>query len=209
MITERIKLSNSGAGMNEVLALSDSVAASLGLSKKKSFHLRLLAEELLSMVRAIAGDFSAEFWIEEDNRICKLHLEAERTTLDYARRKELLSVSTKGENVARRGIMEKIRDLIEAGLSGMEESYKLQADYGVGMFNYGALGILDTGMSETLYAWSMQKYKNELESRDNENEDEAEARDELEKSIIANIADDVRVGVRKNSFELIIEKNFN
>ena len=72
------------------------------------------------------------------------------------------------------------------------------------MFSYGAIGINDTAMSDAVFSWSMQKYKSEIENRP----EEEEAQDELEKSIIANIADDVRVGVRKNSLEIVIIKNF-
>ncbi len=204
MITERIKISNDGTGMKNALGLAEALAVSLGLSKKESFHLRLLAEEMFSMVRAIAGNFSANFWIEEEKRLCRLHLEASKMDLDYGKRRELLSVSTEGKNTARRGIMEKVREVVEAGLYAVAEGYNIQAEYGIGMFNYGAMGIQDTVMSETLYAWSMQKYKSEIESRP----DKSEALDEIEKSIIANIADDVRVGVRKDSLEILVQKKF-
>ncbi|MBQ3764941.1 MAG: hypothetical protein II869_08215, partial [Synergistaceae bacterium] len=118
---------------------------------------------------------------------------------------ELLSVSTTGENTAHLGIMEKIRGIIEAGMYGLEEGFKLQAKYGTGMFSYGALGVIDDGMSDALYSWSMQKYRADIEAK---GDDEADSVDELEKSIIANIADDVKVGIRKDSLELTVVKKF-
>ena len=203
--TQHIKISNDGSGMNEALNMTDKVAASLQLSKKESFQLRLLSEEMFSMVRAIAGNFTADFWIEEENRNCKLRLETAKMALDYEKRKEFLSVSTKGENIARRGIMEKIRDIFEAGLYGMEEGFKMQSKYGGGMYMYGSIDSMDIGIADAIYAWSMEKYKSEVEADISEN---ADAWDEIEKSIIANIADDVKVGVRKDSLEIIIEKKF-
>ena len=208
MKTEHIKISNDGTGMNEALNLTDSLAVSLKLSKKQSFHLRLLAEEMFSMVRAIAGNFNADFWIEENDRNCQLHLETAKMQLDYEKRREFLSVSTTGKNIASRGIMEKIRDIFEAGLYGMEESLKLQSEYGGGLSLYGAmdnLGTMDVGLADAIYSWSMQKYKSEIEAERSDNPDEW---DEIEKSIIANIADDVKVGVRKDSLGIIIEKKF-
>ncbi|MBQ9419717.1 MAG: hypothetical protein IJU31_04990 [Synergistaceae bacterium] len=205
MQTEHIKISSDGTGMDEALNLTDSVAETLGLAKKESFRLRLLAEELLGMVRAVAGNIDADFWIREDNRKCALHVASEKVSLNYAARSELLSVSTKGKNTAGLGIMEKIRNIIEAGLYSLEEGLNIQNEYGSGVFLYGSVGVLDVGLEQAVYAWSMQKYKSDVESVRAENPDEW---DELEKSIIANIADDVSVGVRKGNFEIIVSKQF-
>ena len=203
MISEKIAVNNSGSGMNEALALTDRTAQALSLSKKEAFHLRLLAEEMMSMVNAITGDFVANFWVENEGRDCTLHLSA-KSELDYEKRSEMLSVSTSGKNTAQLGIMEKIRGFFEAGLWGIGEGFKLQAEYAAPMFGYGMVGI-DAGMTETMYSWSMQKYKSDVESA---KDDDPDAWDELEKSIIANIADDVNVGVRRDGVELSVHKNF-
>ena len=207
MISEKIAVNNSGSGMNEALALTDRTAQALGLSRKDAFHLRLLAEEMLGMVRAITGDFMANFWLENDGKDCTLHISA-KSDMDYQKRKDMLSVSTTGKNTANVGIMEKVRSFFEAGLWGMEEGFRLQAQYSTGIFGYGAIG-LDAGMTDAMtdamYSWSMQKYKSDVE---NAREDNPDAWDELEKSIIANIADDVNVGVRRDGVELSVHKNF-
>lgn len=207
MTTDKIKISNDGSGMEAAIDLAEKTADFMRLEQKNRFYLRLLAEEMLSMVRAITGNFTAEFWIEEKDRNCKLCLKA-KSELDYQKRREFVSVSTAGKNSAALGIMEKIREIIEAGLYSMEESFELQSEYGTGMFNYGALGVIDTAMSEAVYSWSMQKYKSEVKSERTENPTAFEAWDELEKSIIANVADDVTVGVRKDSIELTVQKKF-
>ena len=203
--TERINIEKSGSGMPEALTMTEKTVSLMQLSSKDVLKARLLAEEMFSMVRSIAGEFSAEFWIEqEEDRTCTLHLEA-KSELDYGKRQELISVSTSGRNSARLGIMDKIRGMFEAGLYGIEESFKLQAEYGTGMFSYGALGVPDDGMSEALYSWSMQKYKEDVEAGKDTDPD---SWDELEKSIIANIADDVQVGTKKDKIELVVIKKF-
>ena len=204
--TEKIKLTNTGEGMNEALTMTEKAASLFNLDDKNRLRARLLAEELLSMTRSIAGEFSADYWIdlEEGTRNFIIHLEA-KTQLDYSKRKELLSVSTTGQNTANPGIMDKIRGIFEAGLYNIEESFQLQAEYGTGMFSYGALGAVDDGMSEAVYAWSMQKYKQGVEAEKN---NEPDAWDELEKSIIANIADDVSVGVLRDKVTLTVRKKF-
>ena len=208
MSTERIKITNTGSGMNYALNLTENFSQTLNLNSKMTSRLRLLTEEMLSMVRSITENFTAEFYIEAEDNICRFHLEA-RSDLDYRKRRELLSVSTEGKNIAPVGIMEKIRGIFEAGLVHMEDSFNLQAEYGGGYLDYGMLGSIDAGMSQAVYAWSMQKYKDSVNSQrqDEDNAAAVDAWDELEKSIIANIADEVQVGVTKSGVELIITKS--
>ena len=208
MSTERIKITNTGSGMNYALNLTENFSQTLNLNSKMTSRLRLLTEEMLSMVRSITENFTAEFYIEAEDNICRFHLEA-RSDLDYRKRRELLSVSTEGKNIAPVGIMEKIRGIFEAGLVHMEDSFNLQAEYGGGYIDYGMLGSIDSGMSQAVYAWSMQKYKQSVDSQrqDEDNAAAVDAWDELEKSIIANIADEVQVGVTKSGVELIITKS--
>ena len=204
MTIQRIKISNTGENMNAALDLTEKTAKSMGLSSRDTLRLRLLAEEMMSMVRAITGSFTAEYWLEHEGTTCKLVLSA-KSELDYGKRSEFLSVSTTGKNTAKTGIMEKIRGIFEAGLYGMEQSFAAQAEYGVGMYSAGMMGAVDAGMTEAIYAWSMQKYRDEVESKRTEYPD---VWDELEKSIIANLADEVSVGVTKNGVELTVQKKF-
>ena len=209
MSTERIKITNTDSGMNYALNLTENFSQTLKLNAKMTSRLRLLTEEMLSMVRAITEDFSAEFYIEcDDDNVCKFHLEA-KSNLDYRKRRDLLSVSTKGKNIAPIGIMEKIRGIFEAGLVHMEDSFNLQAEFGGGYLDYSVLGSIDSGMSQAVYAWSMQKYKDSVNSQRQNDDNTAalDAWDELEKSIIANIADEVQVGVTKDGVELIVTKS--
>ena len=199
-----VKISGTGEGMKDALDLTEKTAAALVLSSRETLRLRLLAEEMLNMVLTIAGDISADFGLDHEGQDCRLTLSA-KSELDYQKRRDLLSASTTGKNTARLGIMDKIRGMFEAGLYGMEEGFALQAKSGVGMFGYGMLDIADAGMSDAIYAWSMQKYRTELEA---ERDNDSDAWDELEKSIIANIADEVSVGVRKDGVELVVHKNF-
>ena len=53
-----------------------------------------------------------------------------------------------------------------------------------------------------LYSWSLYSYKIAVE----ENEEDAYA--ELERSIVAKLADDIVVGVRSNNVEIIVKKSF-
>ncbi|MBQ1920548.1 MAG: hypothetical protein IIU24_04240 [Selenomonas sp.] len=66
-------------------------------------------------------------------------------------------------------------------------------------------------MATDTYTWSLEKYRRDLKKADSQTESEEDEYgdlDELEKSIVANIADDVRVSVSGNRIEMIIRKNF-
>ena len=217
MITERVIVSNNGEGFTEALNLTDEIAEYCGVvPMKEGLALRLLAEELLGLVKNIAGDFSAEFWIEEDKHVYQIHLESLKVDLNYFGRKELLSVSTTG-NTAHRSLKEKIHEVIEAGLRSFEKTYvnasmrnfeenhDIKENGDVEIFTAdGTVETFSSGLSDKVYAWSMQKYKAQLATTHKG----TEFNDELEKSILMKFADDVRVGVRKDGFEIVIQKQF-
>ena len=218
MQTEKIRIQNSGEGMDEALDAAERFAASLrdrdagqgggpeeGCPKRDPLRLRLLTEETLGMVRSIVGRFSAAFWLEAEGGECRLHLEA-TADMDLRKRRELISASSEGRNMAAKGIMGKIRELIEAGLYSMDESLRLQEEYGVGILNYGTLGMMEEDMSQAMYSWSMQKYRDSVAAARGDSAAANEAWDELEKSIVANVADEVRVGIREDAVELVIIK---
>lgn len=213
MQTEKIKISNNGEGMNDALELTRKTADSIGLTGKNHYYLCLLSEELLGMVRAMVGNFEASFWleswIEDATRKCKIHLDAE-SQINYATKQDLIAVSSSKKNAFSFGIMEKVRNIMEGFLYNMEESFKFQSEYGTGMLDYGTLGMTGSEISQAVYSWSMSKYKKSIENQKNNSDNESlnEAWDELEKSIIANIADDVQVGIKDNIISVIILKNF-
>ena len=47
-----------------------------GLDGKGAIHMNLLAEEVLCMVRAMVGEFSARFWIEDEGGEYRIHVDA-------------------------------------------------------------------------------------------------------------------------------------
>ena len=55
--------------MEAALAQVDMVSACKGLSTKDTLCLRLLAEETMAMVRAIAGNENGELWMEDEDQL--------------------------------------------------------------------------------------------------------------------------------------------
>ncbi len=191
MKTDVIVVSSKGSKMDAALAQTEKVAVYKGLTHKNALHLRLLAEEMMSMLGSIAGEVEGKFWIEDEDDIYQLHLQA-KTDMDAAQRKQLVSAASSGQNEAHKGIMGKLRAFFEP-------DDDLPVFYNVGM---GPTGDI---IGET--AWSMHAYREELERYIHENRKGADAAwDELEKSVVAHVADDVKVSIKGRTVEMTIIK---
>ncbi len=158
------------------LETADAFARKMGMNRKQTVRLRLLTEETIGMLREMAGDYRAELWFEGENKLCELHLMID-TQMDADKKADLLSVSTTGNNESVHGFMGRMRNMIENMMLGKPE----------------------TASRGNTAAWSLSDYRKRLESGE-----ESEEWDELERSIVANIADDILVGVEKNSVSMVI-----
>lgn len=193
-------------------ALNETQAAAdyRGLSHKESLQLRLLAEEMLGMLREITGEPEAAFWVESEGKQFQLHLSAQPRLTD-SMREELLSTSTTGKNAAITGVMGKLRDIFERAF--VEPKLVNQSAYymqgALPPYGIGGLNPMTYSLNAEMVAWSMNRYKTTINE---EKEIKPEARtqwDELEKSIVANLADEVSVAIRGREVEMTVYKNFD
>ena len=115
-----IQVSSRGDGMEEALAATETAGKESGLSRKETLHLRLLAEELFGMVRSLAGQAEGRYALEREEKRFLLRLSA-AVTMTQELRKQLIAVSSQGENAAARSFMGKIRDMIAAALLPRED----------------------------------------------------------------------------------------
>ncbi len=169
------------------------------LDKKKASHLRLLAEELICMLPELLSFSKGEFWIEHKGTEFELHTQIKpNTALTWDKRESLLKVSTSGKNAAAKGILNKILLTVEWMLI---DSDNLSENLTNNMYNFYDMGRANipafVGTS-----WSLEAYRKQAHGKDNEEWDE------LEKSIIANIADDVIVGMESKQVNIIVKKQF-
>ena len=202
MRTTKIKVNSLGYGMEMALDEVESFSCKMGFGERSARRARLLAEETMSMVRAIVEDFSADFWMEgSPDGSCELHLLAD-ALMNYDKKQELIGTSSKQRNEASVGIMGKIKDFIEDSLYNMKDG----ATVSVGDMHCMSMG--GVGMAADAYMWSLQQYRYDVEKKADEDTEMEEALDELEKSIVANIADDIQVSVEGNHIEMIIRKKF-
>lgn len=202
MQTRKITINSNGSGMPWALDMVEEFSRDMGFDERSARRTRLLAEETMSMVRAIVGEFVAEFWMESKPECsCILHLQAD-SPMNFEKKQELIETSSRQRNEASVGIMGRIQDFIEDSLYSMEYS-QLVTMGGSEIMSLGGVALAMDG-----YMWSLDKYREDMEQKSDEEAVMDAALEELEKSIVANIADDIRVYVKGNDIEMIIEKNF-
>ena len=192
------KIENGIRDLEAILQESENVANYNGLNQNQTLQLRLLCEEIDGMLPKIIGDFDGDFWIEFENGICKMNISIELRDFTIEKKKELISVATNKKNAAEKGLVSKICSAIEDFFlnEGNYEPYDMAATY------YHLPTELCLG-ADYYHLWGLEQYKNTITQEENKEE-----WDELEKSIIASIADDVIVGVKGKKANIVIIKKF-
>ena len=192
------KIEKGTRDLDAILKESERVAECNGLSHKQSLQLRLLCEEIDGMLPNIIDDFEGELWIDFEDGECKVNVSIKIPEFNTDKKEELIGIAKNKKNAAAVGIVGKIRDAIEDFFLD-EERIKVVS------LSSGTFG-LGTGYSEGVdysYLWRLEQYRNSVKK-----EGRAEAWDELEKSVIASVADDVIVGVKGRQANIIIVKKF-
>lgn len=185
------------ADLAAIFKESERVAEYNGLTHKQALQLRLLCEEVDGMLPNIIDNFKGKLWIEFESGVCKVNASIDIPELNAGRKRELIDISSDKRNAASVGIVGKIRCAIEDFLLN-EESYVNTTS--VGAFRHS------TGFSkgtDYAYVWSLEQYRDAVNK-----DDQPDAWDELEKSVIASVADDVIVGVKGCRADIIIVKKF-
>ena len=195
MKSDVCKLSINATDLDALLKETVKAAAYRELDEKETGRLRLLAEELVEMLPELLRFSEGEFWVESANKNFELHVSlSPNQTLTAERRQKLLDVSTSKTNAAAVGIMAKIRLAAEFMLVDYEKS---------------------AGMSESFYIpgtpsvvsfadplWTLNAYREGAKMA------KGETWDELEKSIVANLADDVVVSLQGKQVDIVVKKSF-
>ena len=182
--------------LEAILKESEKVATYNELTEKQRLQLRLVCEELDGMLPNIVDEFYGDFWIEFEEGICKINVLIEFDEFTADKKNELIKIAKNNKNAQAKGLFGKIRSTLEdlfldsdgnraydwAGRVNYVNEYCVRMDYSC--------------------LWSLKQYKNDAP------EEEKQEWDELEKSIIASIADDVIVGVKGKSANIVVVMKF-
>ena len=194
------KIEKGSRDLAAIFEESERVAKYNNLSHKHSLQLRLICEEIDGMLPHIVDNFLGELWIDYEDGVCKVNVAIEIPHIDSEKKDALIAISSDGKNASAVGIVGKIRNFIENYLLN-EAAYMNSFVSSPGMFRMPAEYNEFAGYS---YTWSLGEYRDTVKR-----EEHAEAWDELEKSVIASVADDVTVGVKGSRTEIVIVKKFS
>ena len=149
---------------------------------------------MMGMMRSITGETSGLFWIEDDQEgTCQLHLHV-TTLMDPEKREQLLAVSSSGKNEAARGLMGRLRNFFEQG-GDASAMYLFSPE------------LQEYSSSPTLnLEWSMSAYQHQLQAWTDRDQKARDMWDELEKSVVTHVADDIKVSIRGDHAEMTIVK---
>lgn len=187
------KIAKGEVDLSNLLDETEKVATYNELTEKNALTLRLLSEELVGMLPSIVENYSGEFWVENDGNSYELCVKFLVENMDVETRTRLIKVSKNNKNSSAVGILGRIREAFDYMTSESNDAVLSPA----GKFGF------ETNIDYAM-VWSLKQYQNCV--KDNENE--KEKWDELERSILVKLADDVLVGVKGKHVVITIKKSF-
>ncbi len=190
------------ACLSAILNEVDKAAVYNMLDAKSAFRLHLLAEELCGMLPDLIENFNGRFWMENDRNKYELHTELFSDSMDEKTFKSLIELSSSGKNAAEKGFMGKIRCMVENMLI-KRCSVDLRDEYDMLMDAADGDDAMMTELGSIHASWTLQQYREAAQDRKYK-----AVLEELEHSIVANLASDILVSVRGKNVEIVVKKVF-
>lgn len=206
IVSDKFMVNSDDGRMAAARYATENFAWQAKLDKRDTLRLDLLVEETLGMVKTMLEDFYGQIWFTADGKACEIHFEA-TADMNADKKDELLSVSSTGKNASARGFMAKLGEVISGAL---HSAGRTMDTYGQEAMKYGIVhtpGMM-TGNADMMTVWTLQTYRADLDEARADDDSVEAAWDELEKSIVARLADDVIVGVKGDRIDLVIKKQF-
>ncbi len=202
MKTEKRRIGGARERADLANQLVEEYAAGVNLSEKERLHLCLLAEEAVGMLYAMTDTVDGSIWIEGGDGEAAIHLEAS-ARLDPDQRKALTAIDSRGPGAAGKSFMGLLGEFISDSLYHLEQSVKWLANETFKNGMVGVNGVAAPMIADTLTpVWSLAEYRANL--RANPDDASRAALDDLERSIVARLADDVIISVQRKKVDLVI-----
>ena len=133
--------------LKKILEETDKVAQYNNLSRKESLRLRLLAEEMVVLLKELVEKFEGEYYVESDGKKYELHSVLTIPTMTSELRNELIEFSSSKSNEASKGILGKIRNAFDVMMLNLFENEHYYAGNYYDCFDYNAC-----------YEWTLNSY---------------------------------------------------
>lgn len=198
---------NKNTELQIILNEIDKIAKYNDLEKKPSLRLRLLAEELIGLIPHFMDYCDGEFWVENKDNEYEIHVSFKAQMPTALEKNQLIAISNSGKNAAYVGVMGKVRGVVEYMLGGYKDriSPEEASEYELGIYEVFTTGSCENPEYSTM--WSLDCYCDNV-NEDYKNGNKVYEWDELEKSIIANLADDLSIGILGSKVDIIVKKAF-
>ena len=206
IISDKFMVNNDAGRMAAARYATENFAWQIKLDKRDTLRLDLLVEETLGMVKTMLDEFYGQIWFTAEGKACEIHFEA-TANMNADKKEELLSVSSTGKNAAVKGFMAKLGEIITRT---MHSAGRTMDAYGMETIKYGIVHTPEMMATnpDMLTVWTLQTYRADLNQARGADDAAEDAWDELEKSIVAKLADDVVVGIKGDRIDLVIKKKF-
>ncbi len=190
MKTDKLWINGSVRRNTEVNEILQDFAKKTGITGKDFQHLNLLTEETLGMANHLLKDFDGEIWLESNPDGYEILLEAD--------------IRENGEEspAAPEGFMAKIAEMLNCSYM-FENISEMPENLADALPDYISYGIRDAANAPVWAGkWSLSAYRDSL--RDQDHTVSGLSLDELEKSIVARLADEVTIGIQGHRIRLAI-----
>ena len=156
------------------------------------------------MLPNIIDDFSGDFWIDFEDGVCNVNVSLRFDEFTAEKKEGLVAIAKNKKNASASGIVGMIRSALE-NVFLEEDSFgggdmSLESRYFVTEY-YNSMDQFYVADYSSL--WSLEHYRSTVKK-----EEKTEKWDELEKSVIASVADDIVVGVKGKRADINIVKKF-
>ena len=197
MTTAKLWISDAVRRNGDACEIMREFAEKNGITGKNCYYLGLLAEETLGMANQILHVYDGELWVESTASGYEIILEAAVHEKDG------------GEGVpaaSPEGFMAKIAEMMNCSYM-FENTMEMPEDLSGMLPDYMSYGIREEKETQAWAGrWSLSAYRDNLRNRRGENPRAELALDELEKSIVAHLADEVTIGIHGHRIRLVISK---
>ena len=198
MTTAKLWISDAVRRNSDANEIMKEFAAKNGITGKDYYHLGLLTEEVLGMANQILHVYDGELWVEGTAAGYEIILEAAVHEKDGGK-----AVPTASPD----GFMAKIAEMMNCSYV-FENILEMPDDLAGMLPDYMSYGIREEKEAQAWAGrWSLSAYRDNLRNRREENPKAEPALDELEKSIVAHLADEVTIGIHGHRIRLAISKN--
>ncbi len=193
----KLWISNTVRRNSDVNEILREFAESNGITGNDSLHLFLLTEETLGMAGQMLQVYDGELRLEKTAAGYEIILEADVHEKDGGKAAPAASPQ---------GFMAKIAEMMNC--SFMFENIMEMPEELAGMLpDYMSYGMRE---EKTMCAWagrwSLSSYRHNIRRQQEEDQGADLALDELEKSIVAHLADEVTIGIHGHRIRLVISK---